>query len=60
LSLAFATADVVMVGWRLERLAEYLRDGELLAVRALPDRYAQLDRSKTYIASITVEPISKG
>ena len=59
LSLAFATADVVIVGWRLERLAEYLRDGELLAVRALPDHYANLDRNKTYVASITVEPISK-
>jgi len=40
LTLAFATADVVMVGWRLERLAEHLRDGQLLAVRALPARYA--------------------
>ena len=59
LTLAFATADVVIVGWRLERLAKHLRDGELLAVRALPSRYANLDRNKTYVASITVEPVSK-
>jgi hypothetical protein len=59
LSLAFATADVVIVGWRLERLAEYFRDGELLAVRALPDRYAHLDRSKPYVASVTVRPVGK-
>jgi hypothetical protein len=60
LTLAFATADVVILGWRLERLAELLRDGDLLAVRALPSRYANLDRNKTYVASITVEPVSKG
>ncbi len=59
LSLAFATADVVIVGWRLDRIAEHLREGELLAVRALPNRYANLDRNKTYVASITVEPLSK-
>jgi len=59
LTLAFATADVVILGWRLERLAEHLRDGELLAVRALPSRYANLDRNKTYVARITVEPFSK-
>ncbi len=59
LTLAFATADVVIVGWRLERLTEHLRDGDLLAVRALPSRYANLDRNKTYVASITIEPLSK-
>ncbi|MCI0541164.1 MAG: hypothetical protein L0Z50_38670 [Verrucomicrobiales bacterium] len=59
LSLAFATADVVIMGWRLERIAENLRDGELLALRALPSRYANLDRTKTYVASIAVESLSK-
>jgi len=59
LTLVFATADVVMVGWRLDRLAEHLREGQLLAVRALPARYALLDRNKTYVASITVEPVNK-
>jgi hypothetical protein len=40
---------------RLERLAEHLRDGELLAVRDLPSRHANLDRDKTYVISVTVE-----
>lgn len=59
LSLAFATADVVILSWRLQRMDEHLRDGEQLAVRALPARYVNLDRNKTYVASITVEPVNK-
>ena len=59
LTLAFATADVVLLGWKLSNLANHLRNGDLLWVRSAPARYANLDRSKTYVASITVEPISK-
>ena len=59
LTLAFATADVVIAGTRLERLTNCLRDGELLAVRTLPDRYAKLDTSKIFVAQITVQPMSK-
>jgi hypothetical protein len=59
LTLAFATADVAITGCRLERLANYLRDGELLGVRMLPDRYANLDTSKTFVAQITVQLMSK-
>lgn len=59
LTLAFATADVVVTGWRLHSLCDRLRDGDLLAVRALPDRYSNLDRNKPYVASITVTPIAK-
>ena len=60
LTLAFATADVVIVGWKLSTLANHLRDGDLLWVRSLPARYAGLDRSKTFVASISITPISKG
>jgi len=60
LALAFATADVVILGWKLATLANHVRDGDLLSVRSLPARYAGLDRSKTYVASITVTPIVKG
>jgi hypothetical protein len=60
LTLAFATADVVVLGWKLSSLAEHLRDGDLLSVRALPNRYANLERSKTYVASITIEPVGEG
>ncbi len=59
--LAFATADVVILGWKLSTLANHLRDGDLLSVRSLPARYAGLDRStKTFVASISITPISKG
>jgi hypothetical protein len=60
LTIAFATADVTLTGWRLDRLADRLRDGDLLAVVALPARYANLDKSKCAVASITVEPVAKG
>ena len=50
---------MVIVGWRLSNLANHLRDGDLLWVRSAPARYANLDRTKTYVASITVTPISK-
>lgn len=60
LTIAFATADVTLTGWRLDRIADDLRDGDLLAVRPLPARYANLDKTKCAIASIAVEPVSNG
>ena len=39
LSIAYATADVTLTGWRLDRITEHLRDGNLLAVRSRPSRY---------------------
>ena len=59
LTLAFATADVVVLGWKLTSLAEHLRDGDLLSVRAMPSRYAGLDRFKTFVASVTVTAIAE-
>ncbi|HOW80659.1 MAG TPA: hypothetical protein P5186_15940 [Candidatus Paceibacterota bacterium] len=59
LTLAFATADIALLGWRLGRIADELREGQLLAVRTLPDRYAHLDPAPTRVAQITVTPISK-
>jgi hypothetical protein len=59
LTIAFATADVTLAGWRLDRIADHLRDGDLLTVRALPARYANLDKSKCAVASISVEPVGK-
>ena len=50
---------MTLTGWRLDRLADDLRDGDLLAVRSLPARYANLDKSKCSVASITVEPVGK-
>jgi len=58
LRIAFATADVMLTGCRLDQLADELRDGDLLAVRALPARYANLNKSRCSVASITVQPIA--
>ena len=56
LALAFSTADVVLLGWRLGFLADKLQENDLAAVRTLPKRYADFDRSKPFVASITVKP----
>jgi hypothetical protein len=60
LALAFSTADVVLLGWRLGLLADKLQENDLAAVRALSKRYADVDRSKPFVASITIAPIAKG
>ena len=59
LSIAFATADVTLTGWRLNRITEHLRDGNLLAVRSLPSRYSNLDPTALFVSEIRVEPIKK-
>ncbi len=58
LSLAFSTADVVVLGWRLGHLADQLQENSLAAVRVLPKRYAEVDKGP-FIASITITPIAK-
>ena len=60
LSLAFSTADVVVLGWRLGFLADKLQENDLAAVRALAKRYADVDRHMPFVASITITPIAKG
>jgi hypothetical protein len=59
LALAFSTADVVVLGWRLCRLADLLRENKLVAVRILPKRYADLDRSKVFVSSITITTVKQ-
>lgn len=59
LSLAFSTADVVILGWRLDRLADCLSENNLAAVRALPKRYTELDPRKPFVASIEIKPVGK-
>jgi hypothetical protein len=59
LSLVFSTADVVVLGWRLGLLADYLRDNKLSAVGVLPKRYAELERVAAFVSSIKIEPINK-
>ena len=59
LSLTFSTADVVILGWRLGLIADYLRDNRLSSVCILPRRYAELDRCVSYVSNITITPIAK-
>ena len=60
LAIAFSTADVVVLGWRLGLLADRLQENDLAAVRALPKRYADVDRHTPFVASITVTSIDAG
>ena len=59
LALAFSTADVVILGWRLGRLTDLLRENNLATVHVLSKRYADLDGSRPSVASITITPISR-
>ena len=60
LSLAFSTADVVVLGWRLGLLADKLQENDLAAVRALANRYADVDRHTPFVASISITSIDAG
>ena len=59
LAFVFSTADVVVLGWRLDRLADRLSENKLAAVGILPKRYAELDRNKPFVASIKIEPVKQ-
>ena len=58
LALAFSTADVVVLGWRLGHLADRLQENNLAAVRILPKRFAELERNQPYVAFIGITPIA--
>lgn len=57
LTLGFATADVVVFGKRLEAVAELLAEGRLKSVAALPERFAELNPTKPFVAKIEVKPV---
>jgi hypothetical protein len=59
LALAFSTADVVILGWRLGHIADKLQENELAAVQVLAKRYSEVDGNKPFVASIKVTPIEK-
>jgi hypothetical protein len=59
LALAFSTADVVILGWRLGRLADLLRHNDLATVHVMPKRYADLDRVRPFVASLVITTISR-
>jgi hypothetical protein len=59
ISLQFANADVIVLGWRLNFLTDRLAENKLTAISILPTRYADLDRSKIFVSAITITPIEK-
>ena len=61
LVLGFSTADVVVTGWRLEQLADEVREHKGGIIKTLPNavRYEQLQPNACAVASISVKPISK-
>ncbi len=56
LTLGFATANVVLSGKRLEAVADLLAEGQLKSVAALPERFAELNPTKPFVAKIEVKP----
>lgn len=59
LALAFSTADVVILGWWLGRLADKLRENNLAVVRVQPKRFANLQRFTSFVSSISITPVEK-
>ena len=61
LTLGFSTADVVVIGWRLDSLTEELRSHKGGVIKKLPDaaRYEQLEAHACAVAGIEINPIGK-
>lgn len=59
LALAFSTADVVILGWRLGLLADRLRENELAIVRVQPTRYSGIEKTMPFVIAIQITPVDK-
>jgi len=59
LTLAFSTADVVMVGARLGKLVELINEHDLGSVSAVDARYANLLVRAPWVASIAIARLDK-
>jgi hypothetical protein len=59
LTLDFSTADIVILGWRLTRIVDAVREHKLLWVRALDPRYANADAHKPFVAEIVIQPLDR-
>ena len=58
LTLCFSTHDVIVTGWRLIALRPLLHSARLAAMCAADPRYANVARTKPFVAEITVKPAS--
>jgi len=59
LTLDFSTADVVVLGWQLAKIADAVRDHKLQVVTAYGPRYAHLDAAKPFVAEIVIQPLDR-
>jgi hypothetical protein len=59
LSFAFHTADVVVTGARLAKLADLIKTHELASVSALDARYANADAGQPWVGKIAIERLDK-
>jgi hypothetical protein len=59
LTLAFSTADVVILGARLVRLTDLLREHKLAVVRSLSGRYRNVESSAPWVGEIVVRRLDK-
>ena len=57
LTLCFSTHDVIVTGWRLTALRPLLHSARLAALCAADPRYANVARTKPFVAEITVKPL---
>lgn len=59
MSLVFSTADIIILGWRLDRLAKLLQENRLASVSSLSKRYAEVEPQKSFVSSIEIKPVGK-
>ncbi len=59
LTLAFSTADVVVLGARLDYLTARLCDQTLSSVRPVSGRYKELNPDHPWVAEILIRPLPK-
>ena len=57
LTFSFSTADVIVLGWRLDRITSYLRDNRVGGIGVLSKRYADMERGKPYVAFIMFKAV---
>ena len=57
LTLGLQTADLVIIGNRLNLITDALVEGTLAAVRAVPSRYAELNARQPFVARIEIKAL---
>ena len=58
LTIAFSTADVLLLGSNLGLLADKLRENDLASVRVRPKRYSEIDRNVPFVTSMRINRIT--